>query len=46
MTKFWRASKITRRGKNNTNSNQLTEAIAVKEAKRDAKKAKKSNKVK
>jgi len=40
MTKFWRHCKITRRGKNNQGSNLLTEAIAAKEAKIDAKKSK------
>ncbi len=44
MPKLWRASKITRRGKNNTKSNALTEAIAIKEAKRDIKQLKKGGK--
>ena len=39
--KFWKSAKITRRGKDNQESNPLTQAIAEKQAKKDFKKAKK-----
>lgn len=40
--KFWKTAKIVRGNKKNFESNELTRAIAVKYAKEDAKKEKKS----
>lgn len=41
MAKFWKVCKITRRGKNNQESNTLTQRIAEKQAQIDMKKEKK-----
>ena len=39
--KLWKSAKITRRGKDNQESNDLTKAIAAKQAKKGFKKSKK-----